>query len=59
MTSMFKTTASAIALTMLAGSGAAVAKAVKRWSFYPEDDTPPESIPPFQYSVTFDVVRSR
>ena len=39
--------------------GAAVAKAVKRWSFYPEDDTPPESIPPFQYSVTFDVVRSR
>lgn len=39
--------------------GKAVQKAIERWSFTPQDDTPPESIPPFRYGVSFDYVRSR
>ncbi|MEM6556497.1 MAG: energy transducer TonB [Pseudomonadota bacterium] len=39
--------------------GAAVEKAVKRWRFSPQDDTPPESIPAFSYGISFDIVRRR
>lgn len=39
--------------------GAAVEKAVRRWRFSPQDDTPPESIPPFSYGISFDIVRRR
>nr|WP_156780761.1 energy transducer TonB [Hyphomonas sp. Mor2] len=39
--------------------GEAVKKAVERWSFTPEDDTPSESIPPFRFGISFDYVRRR
>lgn len=39
--------------------GEAVKKAVKKWTFTPEDETPPETIPPFPFGVSFDYVRSR
>ena len=39
--------------------GEATEKAVKHWVFTPEDGTPPEEVPPFEYAVSFDLVRTR
>lgn len=39
--------------------GEAVKKAILKWSFTPLDETPPETIPPFRYGVSFDYERRR
>lgn len=39
--------------------GEAVKKAIQKWSFTPEDDTRPETIPPFRYGISFDYERRR